>query len=131
MSGFPPWIPSILTVALILWLTLAPKPLGDNSPDLFPGADKVVHALMFAFLTGVLIVDYVRRRHWRSAPPGIIWGSAAASAALGVAIEYAQEWMAIGRGFETADMAADAAGALLCALVWSLCRERRRKASGQ
>ena len=27
-----------------------PDPLGDDAPTLFPGADKVVHAIMFGFL---------------------------------------------------------------------------------
>ncbi len=64
-SKLPPWILSILTVALILWLTLAPDPLGDDSPRLFPGADKVAHAIMFGFLTVVQLLDRQRRQEWK------------------------------------------------------------------
>lgn len=119
-SKLPPWIFTTLTTLLILWLTLAPDPLGDNSPDLFPGADKVVHAIMFGFLTVMTLVDYQRRRAWRPVAGKTIWTAAAASSLLGIMIEFIQRAMDMGRGFEVADMCADVAGACLCALLWTL-----------
>ena len=58
LTGFPPWSFSLFTVMVILWLTLMPDPLGDDAPTLFPGADKIVHGLMFGFLTIVVLLDY-------------------------------------------------------------------------
>ena len=117
-SKLPPWILSILTVALILWLTLAPDPLGDDSPRLFPGADKVAHAIMFGFLTVVRLLDRQRRQEWKRLDRPIVWTAAAFSTLLGIAIEFIQLSMGMGRGFEVADMVADAVGSAICALLW-------------
>lgn len=114
-----------MTVASILWLTLAPDPLGDDAPRLFPGADKVAHAIMFGFLTAMVLLDRQRKNGWAPVSAPSAWGAAAFSTALGVAIEVAQLMMALGRGFEVADMAADAAGAALCALIWTRPRHAR------
>lgn len=118
LQRLPAWSLSTLTVLLILWLTLASKPLGDDSPRLFEGADKVAHAVMFGFLTLMLLLDRVRRNGWRRPPSRTVWASAAGSAMLGIVVEFVQRSMGLGRGFEVADMAADTAGAILCALAW-------------
>lgn len=118
ISRFPSWIFTILTVALIFWLTLAPDPLGDEDIPLFPGADKLVHAIMFGFLTTMILLDRQRATGWRLLGKRFIWLSAAASAMLGIGVEFAQLLMEMGRGFEITDMAADTAGAFLCALLF-------------
>lgn len=118
LSGFPGWIFTVLTVLLILWLTLAPDPLGDDSPELFPGADKIVHGIMFGFLTVVALLDSQRKSGWLPASSLRITMTAVVATLFGIAIEFAQRAMEMGRGFETADMAADGTGALICALLW-------------
>lgn len=124
ISGLPPWILSALTVALILWLTLSPEPFGDTKPRLFPGADKVVHAIMFGYLTIMLLLDRQRRDGWRKNSRVQIIISACVSTAFGVAVEFIQRLMAMGRGFEISDMIADAAGACLCACLWDTLQTR-------
>lgn len=117
LSWCRPPIPSVITILLILWLTLAPKPVGEMDVPLFPGIDKVVHACMFGFLTAVMWVDCGRRnRQWKfpSLRSTAILDSA--SMALGIAIEFMQHSMGLGRSLEWADMAADAAGCL-CAVA--------------
>lgn len=114
----PAWLPTALAVGLLLWLTLAPKPLGDNELHLFPGADKLAHALMFGGTAAALLFDLQKYRGWRPlrwpAPTGI----AIALTLAGVAIEYAQKAMGDGRSFEEADMVADAVGAFAAAFLW-------------
>ncbi|MDO4336209.1 MAG: VanZ family protein [Bacteroidales bacterium] len=124
ISALPPWLPTAATLALILWLTLSPDPLGDESPTFFPGADKVVHALMFGFLAVMAMLDLQRSRNWRPLPPRAVVAAALASALAGIAVEFAQLFMDMGRGFEVADMAADAAGASACAGMWLLLQKR-------
>jgi len=124
ISSLPSWILSGLTLVLILWLTLSPDPLGNDTPRLFPGADKVVHAIMFGFLTLMLLLDWQRSRRWRQVTGKAITGSACISTLTGIAIEFAQLHMDMGRGFEISDMVADATGALLCALVWKTMQAR-------
>ena len=64
LSRLPQWVFTAATTLLILWLTLAPDPLGDDAPTLFPGADKIVHAIMFGFLTTMILLDTERKRGW-------------------------------------------------------------------
>lgn len=120
LTLLPPWILTVLTTALILWLTLSPQPLGPEPPALFPGADKIAHALMFGFLTAMVCLDMQRSRGWRRLKPTATVVAATAASVFGIAIEVAQLAMAMGRGFEVADMVADAAGAFATAWGWNL-----------
>lgn len=118
LSGLPSWVLSLLTTLVILWLTLMPDPLGDNTPILFPGADKVVHALMFGFLTVMILTDFSRKRGWRAAGRKTVAASALFSSLMGILIEVLQKVMDLGRGFEIADMMADITGAVICGECW-------------
>lgn len=120
LTKMPGWILTILTVLLILWLTLAPDPLGDDSPQLFPGADKIVHAVMFGFLTVMILLDRERTTDWHPVGKSFAITVGLASAIFGIAIEFVQRAMDMGRGFEVADMIADCTGAFLCTLFWLL-----------
>lgn len=109
---FPAFSGTLLVLSAILYLTLAPQPLPDADLPLFPGVDKIVHAVMFAVLSFFALVD---ARLWRgrrlslAAAVGIALGAAVA----GGLIELLQAAMAMGRGAEWLDFAADSAGALL------------------
>lgn len=120
MAKLPPWIITIITSTAILWLTLAPKPLGDEAPHLFDGADKVVHALMFGALAVAPLLDWQRRRGWAQVSVLQAAASGAMAALAGTGIEYLQRYMAMGRGFEPLDMAADAIGAVCGAFLYKL-----------
>lgn len=124
LSKVPRWSFTIFTTLLILWLTLAPDPLGDDAPQLFPGADKIVHAMMFGFLTLMILLDRERSRHWKALPAKWVIGAAAASTLLGILIEVAQRLMDMGRGFEIADMVADTLGTVICAAAWYIAQRR-------
>lgn len=118
LSRLPGGVLTCLTLAAILWLTLAPKPFGDESPQLFPGADKVAHALMFGGLDIMILLDYQRKTKWKEVSPGVIALSEIFCIALGIAIEYIQLNMHLGRGFEYLDMVADSIGVVIFALAW-------------
>lgn len=117
IERFPPWILSIATLLAILWLTLAPRPLGDIEPPLFPGADKLAHAIMFGGLELMLITDYSRRRDWRKPGAGFLSTTSICVAILGGAIEIMQTNMGMGRSADILDFIADAAGAVAAALI--------------
>lgn len=127
LQRLPAWILTVITLAAVLWLTLAPHPLGEQEPPpLFPGADKVVHAIMFGALTFVALLDWARGRDFRS----IRWPAcilmAALSSLLGIAIEFIQRSMGMGRSYDPMDMLADITGSFLVAAVW-ICAEACRK----
>lgn len=132
LNRLPAWILTVITVLVILWLTLAPDPLPEDEPILlFPGADKLAHGLMFGFLTFVALVDWARGRDFRRVHWPVCLMMAVLSTLLGIAIEFAQRGMGLGRGFETLDMVADGTGAFAVAAAWIIAEHvRRHSAAG-
>lgn len=124
LTKLPPLTLTVLALAPILWLTLAPNPLGKDSPSLFEGADKMIHAIMFGFLATVMFIDIQRRSGWKPLPGWKAVAAASASSVAGILIEFAQAGMGLGRGFETADIAADIVGATLAAILWEAFQNR-------
>ena len=130
LQRWPPWILTIVVSLAILYLTLVPQPLPDDTPKLFPGADKVVHALMFGGLTFVILLDRQRRGNyqpnrvdngntfWQPLSKKFVWTVAAVSALAGIIIECLQWAMGLGRGFEVADILADTIGSFVFAALW-------------
>ncbi len=120
IEKLPPWLLTAVTTAAILWLTLAPRPLGDMKPELFPGADKVVHAIMFGGLLLMIYVDKSRVVNWH--PLRVFFTVVAMLAVIlfGISIEFIQGSMDVGRSFDIYDILADAAGAVLVAVLWNL-----------
>lgn len=117
LHTIPVWLPSVLTVAVILVMTLLPVPREVEKLPLFPHADKVVHFLMFGFLSTIIWWDLSRYKYELKAPLRYLWPSVIISVALGGAVELLQGAMHNGRGCEVADFLADAAGALLLSLI--------------
>lgn len=109
----PRWGPTAVVLGVILTCTLLP---GDDLPQVpaFPGADKVVHALMFGVLAAVILYDIdvfsgrVRR--------GAYVAAALISTIVGGCIELLQDAMGLGRTAEWLDFAADACGSFLLPL---------------
>lgn len=121
----PAGVPGALVVALILYLTLAPQPLGDDAPELFEGADKVVHAIMFGAMSFTLSLDRLMGR-------GSVTGRAlavitAVTIATGIVIEWLQGAMDAGRSADFADAIADTAGALAGAWLFTRIRNVLQK----
>ncbi|MCM1377827.1 MAG: translocation/assembly module TamB [Clostridium sp.] len=125
LQGMPAWSFSALVVIAILWLTLAPRPLGETDFNLFEGVDKVVHALMFGGLTVTLLFDWSRKRNWANIPVIKAILFSIGSMLFGVAIESLQEAMNLGRGFEYADMTADGIGSFTVCLLWLILQKTR------
>ncbi len=112
-----------LYLALITTLSLLPSRNfgGINAP---PGADKVVHAGMYAGF--VMLSAWAL---WERGPARLRWLALTAGAAFGygMLMELAQHAMALGRACEAADMLANAVGAALGALGWWLWAGVARK----
>lgn len=113
--GMPPYTVTAVIAAAILWLTLAPKPLGDSELRLFPHQDKAVHAVMFLSLTLAVIVDRCRRGLKSRRVHLAV--AAGASVALGGLTEVLQQCMHLGRSGDWLDFAADIAGAAVAAVL--------------
>lgn len=122
MRLLPSGMLTLLVLCLLFWLTLAPHPLPENDLPVFPGADKLVHALMFGGVYFIMMFDWVgiRRARGVKTPAAGTWAALAIGVvcvALGGGIELMQEAMALGRGCEWWDFVADCAGVIVAAFV--------------
>lgn len=104
--------------------------LASSSPTM-PGTDKIVHALMYAILTGLML--------WAMAKPGqflrtrAIWDAAVLAALYGALMEALQNWShnTLHRTADPWDECANILGAVLVAALWLLFRSRRPKDANQ
>lgn len=111
LSRIPKFLPTALVIVAILYLTLFPHPVGSDSVQLFEGADKVIHAIMFGALCGTVIFDFWRIHRPLSLSYAIL--VAAVVSSFGALIEMLQDAMDLGRSGDIYDLIADAAGAFL------------------
>jgi hypothetical protein len=113
------WWPTVLTLGLVLWLTLAPDPVPTEDIPLFPGADKLVHAIMMGGLTGAVMFDYERNglRRTSRLTPGRVWTIVICVGLFCAADEYAQSAMGLGRSTDFLDLLADWTGVAVAALI--------------
>lgn len=126
LNKLPPWTLTIVCFLAICWLTLAPHPLPDNDIPLFPGADKLVHAIMFGGFTLCIILDWNRRHGW---PPTIEKGDRYApdfASAFGIVTELLQKEMHVGRSGDVWDLVADITGAFLVCGIWCFLKLKHK-----
>ena len=115
--SLPDWALTVVVSLAILYLTLVPRPLPDVDIPLFPGVDKLVHAIMFGGLAGAVVLDWSRWRGMVSLSVRSIVVAALVSTLAGGLIELLQLVMAMGRGCELWDFVADGVGAIIGAWV--------------
>lgn len=118
LGQIPPWLFSILCALAILWLTIAPHPLGEDEIPMFAGADKVAHALMFGGFTLCLLFDRQRRQHWKAPRLMQFLEAVCLGFIFGFITELLQSIMELGRTAEMTDLLADLAGSLVFALLY-------------
>ena len=121
----PRYTLTVIVTAVILYLTLFPRPLPANAMRWFAGADKAVHALMFLAWAFAAIVDTCRGRkqelHTRLALVCFV-----ATMAFGGGIEIAQTLMQMGRIGDWWDLAADAIGAIVGTIIGRIVLLRKQ-----
>lgn len=112
LRHIPPYLPTALVLIAILYISLAPNPMPYDPPfELFRGADKVVHFVMYGALTGAFCFDYYRHRHTINNRATLLIALLTAIA-IGAGIEWLQEYMALGRSNDWKDLIANTAGAI-------------------
>lgn len=109
----PPYQLTLAVVVIILYLTLLPKPFGEEELPLFPGVDKLVHCCMFGGLAFTYIFE--RKQMGKKLDMKQALTACLIVTIFGIAVEFAQSAMAVGRSGDLADGIADAIGAF-CAI---------------
>lgn len=109
----------MLTLGVVLWLTLAPDPVPTEDFPLFPGADKLVHAIMMGGLAGAVMFDYERDgvKRTRRLTSRAVLTIAFCVALFCAADEWVQGVMGLGRSPDVFDLLADWTGIIVAALV--------------
>lgn len=113
------FLPSLIVVALLAYLTLHPDPVPPKPLFYWEGIDKMVHALMFGGLTVVLLSDSFRGRRINPFAWILI---VLVGMAAGAIIELLQREMGLGRTADRNDFIADAMGVLFASLAWLIGR---------
>ncbi len=110
----PSWMFTVIVVIAILYLTLVPRPLPDMDIPLFPGIDKIVHAIMMMGMMWCICLDLARSHIAAQIRPTKKLAIAfVATVIFGGVIELLQGCMGLGRGEDIYDFLADAIGAFI------------------
>lgn len=109
LRWIPPYQLTVAVALVILYLTLLPKPFGEEDIPLFPGADKIAHCCMFGGLA--LTFFFERKRLDKALNVRQALVAAAVISLFGIAIEFIQDAMGLGRSGDWADSLADTIGA--------------------
>ena len=109
------WWPTILCVAVILYATLSADPTAGAELPLFPGFDKLVHAVMFGGLAGAVAFDWQRSHRATFLDRRRMAVICALCVVAGGVDELAQATLTEARSAEWADFLADIIG---IAVAW-------------
>lgn len=118
LQSLPEWMLSGICLLVILYLTLTPKPFGDNEFELFPNADKVVHGIMFGGLLAAICIDRWRQEAFHLPTIRFVVWNAIVVIALGGIIEILQMVMDLGRSADIWDFISDSIGVILVEITF-------------
>ena len=115
---FRTYWPTLTVVAVIIYATWFPDPVGADELPVIPHIDKLVHAVMFGGLAGAAMFDYHRASPAsRPLGPRAVTAACCLAAAFGVVDEVVQGMLSIGRATDPADILADIAGIAVAAFT--------------
>ena len=109
------WWPSALTLCVVLYATLWPDPVGAPEVAFFPGADKLIHAIMMGGLVSAVLFDY--RRSGKKLSRSFIIRCVVCGIIFSAMDEVAQQSMNLGRSLEFLDFLADTGGIILASVL--------------
>ena len=112
------YINVIIWTVIIVVLSLLPKDTIDsNHIKLFKGADKIVHFVLYAILM-ILWFRIKRNEKVSNSKRRFITFGATYSISLGIILEILQNYLEIGRSFDTFDIVADILGVLIIVIIF-------------
>lgn len=113
LSSILRFLPTTMVLVTIFYLSLSSNPVPHSGGFFnFPGADKIVHGLMYMGLTGIFCFDLYRKGIVKKESLCIM-AAFTTAVVIGGIIEILQEWMQMGRSGDFYDFLADIAGAAI------------------
>ena len=112
-----PGVLYVITLAIILYISLSSNPLNVRGFEWYYGSDKIIHAVMWGFLTMVMAYEVSKALYFFDPGWGLYICMFLINSLLSVLVELVQELMKIGRHFDIYDIVANCAGVLVCGLV--------------
>ncbi|MDD2960988.1 MAG: VanZ family protein [Muribaculaceae bacterium] len=118
-------VSTLIVLLLIFYATLSPNPFHlSESTKLFPGADKIVHLIMFMTLTISALFDYSKKTFPHHLKIKITTALIAGCIVIGGLIEILQEFLTASRSGNFLDFYADIAGILIGLLLYKFFIEK-------
>lgn len=105
------WWPTLTVVCVILYATLNDNPIGADELPIFPGADKLIHAIMFGGLFAAITFDRYRDGRGMALKPLLI--TAAVCVVCGGIDEICQNALTSAREGDVFDFLADCCGIII------------------
>ena len=112
---------TLLVISVILFLSLFNPPKTKLDP--ITNIDKIAHICMYGGLELIIWFEYLRSHSSLNLKKIILWG-VIAPIVLGGLMELAQMYLTSNRSGDWADLAADAIGVLLGAIIGSILLRR-------
>lgn len=112
----PRYLPSVVVLLLLFYLTLVPQPLPPIDMHIL-NVDKLVHVVMMGGVSFVIMFDLKRRERQRELPLSERLCVLVGTIALGALIELAQGTELIHRGCDVWDGVANAVGSVVAFFV--------------
>lgn len=117
INKIPSGLLSLITFVVIIYVSLDNNPFEINQVQLFEGADKIIHALMYGFLVMVMIYESSKFLYFEE-PDFISYILLIMMSFLfSVSMELLQEIMEIGRHMDIYDIIANLSGIIIGSLV--------------
>ena len=113
IGKLPKGLLSMLTLALIAYASLDADPFDAHRIRLFEGSDKVVHCIMYCFLSLALMVDVAKVKCVNLLNVNVMSVCSIVAFAYSVTMEYLQGMMNQGRSASIGDVVANMIGVIL------------------
>lgn len=112
-------MPSLIIIAVIIYITLTPVPLGKHKIELFLRTDKIAHLILFFVAGCVFILDYTKKCYPHYPHLDTIIAITIFGMLFGAIIEIIQYVMNLDRKIEMIDFIYDSVGSLL---AFGMCK---------
>ena len=116
--SIPKGVPTIITLLLVFYFTLAPNPFGINALRIFPYAKQLGHFILYFVVASVFIMDYAKGKLPHHSKINHEIALATVAAVLSFVMELALMWWTDGYYYDITNVYAAWFGALVAFLFY-------------